>query len=191
MRPDFAAVRAGQKTYAEALDALDHAGLVALTNEYFDEIENIIAGLADADAVAVPFDPALEDQQAGNGAWTIGHIAVHLTASCEETASIGAAMARGVTLPAGTRMRFETPWETITTAGQVTARLAESRRICLAFLAAWPDTPHLDLTVTFIPSFGPINAVGLAAIGLLHADSHLPQIREIMRQLRDGERAKV
>ncbi len=185
MRPDFAAIRAGQRTYAEALGDLDRAGLLALTNDYYDEIEALIGGVTDEGAVAVPHDPALDDQQAGEGAWTLGHVLVHLTASCDETGALASALARGVELPPGLRLRAETPWETITTAGQLSARLTESRRICLAFLDTWPDAPHLDLTVTMNPRLGALDAIRLCGMGFSHADSHLEQLREIMRQLRE------
>lgn len=54
----------------------------------------------------------------------------------------------------------------------------------LAMLDAWPDAPLLDNTITLIPRFGPMNAVGRDLLGLKHQHGHLPQIAEITRQAR-------
>jgi hypothetical protein len=54
--------------------------------------------------------------------------------------------------------------------------------MCRAFLDVWPDSPHLDLTITRIPHIGPMNAIGYYLLGILHGQSHLDQLREIMRQ---------
>jgi len=45
-----------------------------LDNEYSTEIAEIIAGATAAAVVTIPFDPALEDQNEGEGAWAIGQI---------------------------------------------------------------------------------------------------------------------
>jgi hypothetical protein len=52
----------------------------------------------------------------------------------------------------------------------------------LATLAVWPDEPHLDVTI-WGPS-GPRNAIARFLGGLSHAESHLEQISEIVRQAR-------
>ena len=139
--------------------------------------------------MAVPFDPALHDQRAGGGAWTIGHIIAHLTATSEESASLASALARGVEFADDLRLRSEVAWETLQTAAQVNAHLAESQRMCLAFLETWPDAPNLTRTATLIPQFGPMNAVGRYMLGLFHANMHLAQLREIMRQMREQGKA--
>lgn len=59
--------------------------------------------------------------------------------------------------------------------------------MCSAFLSAWPDAPHLDETVAPVPQLGPMNAVGLYALGLAHAQGHLDQLREIVRQYNASE----
>lgn len=115
-------------------------------------------------------------------AWTLGHVVVHATASSEEAAALAADLARGVE-PIG-RSRYEVDWQTVHTVAQLRQRFAESRRIRQAYLAAWPDAPHLDVTYTPIPSLGPMNATSRFMLGLLHDDSHLEQLREIMRQAR-------
>ncbi len=180
--PDFAAVRAGRLPYAEAVNNLDHAALRRLTDEIYDALGAAVAGATDAAVGFVPRDPALTDP--AERAWTLGHVIVHVTAGCEDSAAVAATLARGVPVPEGPagRSRYETPWETVLTARHVFDRLAESRRMCHAFLDAWPDAPHLDLTVTLVPRFGPLNAIGRYALGLFHADAHLEQLREIMRQ---------
>jgi hypothetical protein len=52
----------------------------------------------------------------------------------------------------------------------------------LASLDMWPDKPYLENTYRFRPESDPINAVTRFVLGLSHADSHLGQIREIIRQ---------
>ena len=56
----------------------------------------------------------------------------------------------------------------------------------LAMLASWPDRPHLDVTIE--SASGPRNAIARFLSGLSHADSHLEQVSEIVRQAR-GARA--
>ena len=185
MRPNFAAVMTGEVAFADLTRPLDLAQLRALTIDYYDEFATLLADLTDEQIAVVPFDPALKDQQESEGAWTLAHVVAHFTASQEESAARSSNLARGVELPEGTRLRYETPWESLTTAEQVRQRLAESRRLSLAFLDTWPDVPNLDLNVNFIPFLGPLNAVGSYALGLLHTDTHLGQVREIVRQLRE------
>lgn len=192
MALDFAAVREGRLSYVDAVGNVTPAALRTATADLYSTIEGIIAGLSDDEVVFQPVDPDAHDQFAAEGvdadiAWTLGHVIVHLTAGLEENAALGTTLARGVR-PEG-RSRYETPWESVHTAAQIRQRLTESRRISLAFLDAWPDVPHLDLTVEPIPSLGPLNAVGLTGLGLLHAASHLEQLREIRRQAAIGEPA--
>ena len=189
MRPDFAAILTGQNTYADTVAAYDRNNLIELTQEYYAEINGIISGATDAAIVAVPFDPGLKDQSEGEGAWTIGHIIAHLTATTEESAALASALARGAEFADDLRLRAEVAWETLQTAEQINARLAESQRMCLAFLETWPDAPDLARTATLIPQFGPMNAVGRYMLGLFHANMHLDQLREIMRQMREQGQA--
>jgi hypothetical protein len=147
----------------------------------------------------VPVDPAANDTFAAAGAdaavvnmaWTLGHVIVHATASSEEAAALALTLARG--LPVEGRSRYEVPWETVTTAAQVVQRLEESRRMRLAMLDAWPDQPHLDNSYTPIPRFGPLNPPARFAFGLLHDQSHIDQIRDIVAQAqaaRAGQEAR-
>ena len=176
---DFASIAEGRQSYGDLTATIDYPTLVAATTEILDTVASIIAGASDHAATFVPQDKDLKED-ATEGAYTLGHVIVHLTAGLEESAARGLTLARGV--EGDGRSRYETPWETIKTAAQVHARLAESKRLTLAMLGAWPDAPHLDLSIITVPHFGPMNAIGVHLLGLLHANSHLEQLREIMRQ---------
>ena len=172
---DVPAVIEKRRTLIEETAGIAPSDLPSLTGELYDRLDALTAGIDDAAVGFVAADPA-EDGAAG---WTLGHVVVHLTAGLEENAAQGCTLARGAEI-AG-RPRYETPWEEVRGADQVRQRLAESRRMTLAFLAAWPDAPHLD-NVHEHPFFGPTNAVAYHALGLAHAKGHLAQIEEIRRQ---------
>ena len=182
---DFSAVSRGEQTLADLSRDLTLNDLRNLTDEMFDTVLEIIADATDADVVFVPEDPAANDTFASSEgelqiAWTLGHVVVHATASNEEAAAIASSLARGVLFEG--RSRYETPWETMQTLEQLHARLAESQRMCQSFLNSWPDEPDLELSVTPIPQFGPMNATARYLLGMLHQQSHLDQLRDIMRQ---------
>lgn len=184
---DFTPVRNKAITMAELSAGLTVADLRALTDEMVDAMLALIANCTDADVVFQPIDPTADDPFAANAdeanmAWTLGHVIVHTTASAEESAFLAAEMARGV--PNHGRSRYETPWQSVTTIAQCRRRLEESRRIRLASLDMWPDSPHFDLTYRPWPSAGEINCVARFVLGLLHDDDHLAQIAEIVRQAR-------
>ena len=174
---DVGAARDGKRSLIEQTAGLDPAELRPLTTEIYDRVEEIVAGAPDAAVGFVPDDPEADPGE-GPG-WTLGHVVVHLTAGLEENAAQGCTLARGAEITG--RPRYETPWEEIATAAQVGQRLAESRRMALAFLAAWPDRPHLD-AVHEHRAFGPMNAVAYHGLGLNHAKSHIDQLAEIVRQ---------
>ena len=159
MTLNFEAFRSGKSSYADAVRDVTHTDLYQATTDLFDTIESIITDVTDMGTTFVPHDPDLKDPN--EEAYTLGHVIVHLTATLEESSSIGSVLARGII--------FE-------------GRLRESRRMCKAFLDSWPDAPHLDVTIVRIPSFGPMNAVGMHALGILHGGGHIEQLREIMRQ---------
>jgi hypothetical protein len=186
---DFTPVREKKMTLAELTADLTPTDLHDITNELYDTILAIITGCTDADVVFQPVDTAAYDPYAATEAeehmpWTLGHVIVHLTASAEESAFLAAELARGVAWHG--RSRYETPWQTVTTIDQCYQRLAESRRICLASLQLWPDEPHLDNTYQRSPDGPKINAVTRYASGLMHAEGHLEQLREILRQAKRG-----
>ena len=183
MRLDFAPIGNGEQTIAEFSAPVTLQDLRETTDALVDEQRRILAEIVDADVVFVPVDPDAEDPGAGEEAalpWTLGHVVVHATAGSEEGAAAALTLARGAPLEG--RPRYETPWERMQTVEQVVQRLEESRRMRLAMLSAWPDEPNLDQTVLLVERFGPLNAVGRYVLGLMHEDSHLAQLAEIVRQ---------
>ncbi len=160
--------------------------LIVATNASIDYTRALIQDADDTFVQFQPHDPdahdsAASDESETNMAWTLGHVIVHLTASGEETAAIGATLARGV--PVTWRNRYEVPWQHVQTVQHLSDRLEESRRIRLAYLDAWPDTPHLDVTFDKIAQYtGHMNAIGYVLFGLKHDDDHFGQIAEIMQQ---------
>jgi hypothetical protein len=176
---DFTAVRSGETSFAALARDLSVADLHAFVDEMVDLVLDITAAATDADVVFEPRDPQANDNDGEQG-WTLAHVVTHITAGAEETAVLATTLARGVSIEG--RSRFEVPWETIQTAAQLRDRIEESRRMRHALLNAWPNQPHLELTHTFVLRFGPLNALGIGLLGLSHEQSHLDQLREIMRQ---------
>jgi hypothetical protein len=182
---DFTPVRNKEMTYTELVKGLAAGDLHRLTVDMFDRIFSLISGCEDSDVVFVPQDPDAHDPYASNEAetdlaWTLGHVIVHITASSEESAFLSAELARGVSRRRA-RTRFEVGWNTITTMADIRHRLNESRRMQLACLDVWPDDPHLENG--YESHFGMwVNPVVQFVFGMSHADSHLAQIKEIVRQ---------
>lgn len=186
---DFTPVRRKEITWAELVRGLTKTDLYQLTNEMADLMLSLIAECTDAEVTFVPSDPEAHDDAAATEAdvalaWTLGHVIVHTTASAEEAAFLAAALACGYTLPDQIRLRYETPWPTVTTIAQCRARLEESRRMRLATLDVWPDAPHLANTYKLGNSAPAVAPIERFVRGLSHDDSHLEQIREIVRQAR-------
>src|SRR5579871_107147 len=188
---DFAGVRSGTQTVADLTRDLSKADLHRLSDEMIDTMLGIIAEATAADVVFVPEDPAANDtfgtSEEANLAWTLGHVIVHATASSEEAAALGTVLARGIEIEG--RSRYETDWRTVHSVMQLRQRLEESRRMRHAFLDAWPSEPHLEVAFTYggsLASLGPMNAYGRFLLGLMHEDSHLDQLREIIRQAHEG-----
>ena len=182
---DFSRLRSREATLDDLMSGLTVDDLRDLTNEMIDCELALIADCTDEDVTFVPDDPAAEDKYAAdeseaNLPWTLGHVIVHVTASSEEKAFLAAEQARGIDRDG--RSRYETPWQTITTIAQVRERLEESRRMRLATLDVWPDSPDLDLTISYRWLRGSMNAVARFAMGLFHDNDHLEQIAEIVRQ---------
>lgn len=113
--------------------------------------------------------------------WTLGHVIVHVTASSEEAAFLAAELARGVEIEPR-RSRSEVYWTTVKTLDQCRLRLEESRRMRLASLDMWPDSPHLDNTITSSSTGMVINPIMRFVFGLRHDDSHLGQLVDIVAQ---------
>lgn len=171
---------------SELQDDFSRADLIAATHAMTDHLLGLVRGLPDAAVAFQPEDPEAHDQYAATEAetgiaWTLGHVIVHITASCEESCVRGSTLARGVDLRV--RSRYEVPWESVTTTAQVIHRLEESRRMQLAFLDTWPDQPHLDLTFDKYEAYwGRVNAIGATLSGVRHTADHYGQIEDIIRQ---------
>jgi DinB superfamily len=185
---DFTPLRSKQRTMGDLVAGLGPDDLRRLTNEMVDTQLKLIAECIDADVTFEPSDPGAHDPVAATEAelnmpWTLGHLIVHVSASSEEAAAIAAELARGVPHRGG-RSRSEVHWTTITTLAQCRNRLEESRRMRLASLGMWPDSPNLDNT--YIPREGadPVNALIRFVNGLRHDDDHLAQIAEVVAQAR-------
>lgn len=184
---DFEPVRRGERTIADLAAGLTTADLAALTEEMGALELAILEGAVDADVVFVPDDPEANDTFAADQgdvglAWTLGHVVVHATASSEEAAALALNQARGLPYPG--RSRIEVPWQEVTSAAFCRSRLAESRRMRLAMLAAWPDVPALDNLYPPYPGQPPRDAVATFLGGLVHEDSHLGQMRSALAQSR-------
>jgi DinB superfamily len=175
-------------TFSDMARDLTPADLRNLTNEMIDTMLSIVADATDEDVVFIPQDPNADDPygipEEKDLVWTLGHVSVHTTASAEESAALALTLARGLA-PEG-RSRYEVPWRTVQTIAQVRHRFEESRRMRLAMLDAWPDEPHLEVTYSISPRFGPFNATARFLMGLYHDDDHLGQLNEIMRQVHEA-----
>ena len=185
---DFTSVKNKTVSFSDLARDLTTTDLRNLTNEMIDTMLSIVSDATDEDVVFVPQDPNADDPfgipEEKDLVWTLGHVAVHTTASSEESAALALTLARGL-VPEG-RSRYEVPWRTVHTIEQVRHRFEESRRMRLAMLDAWPDEPHLDVTYAPSPRFGSYNAISRFIMGLYHDDDHLGQLREIMRQTREA-----
>ncbi|MBI5305708.1 MAG: DinB family protein [Chloroflexi bacterium] len=188
---DFTPAITGQMTFAQFAAQFSVNDLRRFTNEMIDAQLALIADCADADVTFVPNDPLAHDQFAETEdeltiAWTLGHVIVHATATSEEAAAIACELARGVPFRGG-RSRVEVPWRAVTTIAQCRQRLAESRRMRLALLDAWPNQPDLQNAYQVRPGAEPRNAVARFIYGLKHDTDHLKQIVEIVKQAKNKD----
>jgi hypothetical protein len=181
---DFQPVREKKIALQELVKGFTKADLQRELNEMYDEVLHLIVHCTDAHVIFVPVDAKANDPYAVSGeeniSWTLGHVIVHLTASMEESAALASELARGVTFHG--RSRYESPWREAITIEYCRTRMAESRRMCLASLEMWPNSPHLENT--YIPVAGalPHTPISRFASGLKHASDHLGQIAEIVQQ---------
>ena len=182
---NFQAVRDKEITLTELVADLTSDDLRDLTDEMIDTVLSLIATCVDADVTFQPVDPEAhdpfaEDPEDADLAWTLGHVIVHNTASAEESAAIAAELARGVEFHG--RSRYEVPWEEMRTIEGCRQRLEESRRMRLASLEMWPQEAHLENAYETWSGGPTVNAIGRFVLGLMHEESHLGQIEEIVRQ---------
>lgn len=187
---DFSPVERGDVKMLEFSKQFTIADLKAATNASIDTILEFIQGMSDAQMTFLPFDPDADDPHAVEGeekiGWSLAHLIVHVTATAEEGAAFSSILARGIPYPKEPRLRYETNWHTVTTKTQALQRLEESRRIRLAYLDTWPDSPHLDVyreaSEKSIEKFGHINAPSSFMSSLKHEWGHFAQFREVRRQ---------
>jgi len=186
---DFSPVDNKEKKLIDLTHDLTVDDLRRITNESIDYLLSLIADLDDEDVTFDPIDPDAHDPHAVEGeetiGWSLAHLIAHVTASSEEGAAFSSLLARGI--PATERPRYETPWRDITTKAQCVQRLEESRRMRLAYLDTWPDTPFLDVnragvSERFDAYFGKLNAPAAFLMGLHHEVNHYAQIEEVRRQ---------
>lgn len=182
---DFSAVNEERISFNDFVADLNLSDLENLTNEMIDFILNQIADSQDFDVTFEPSDPEADDPYAADPedtelAWNLGHVIVHVTASSEESAALATELARGIEFHG--RSRYETPWQTMKTIEECRHRLEESRRMRLSSLQMWPDDPILDNTYRAWSGGPQVNAIGRFVLGLWHADDHLGQIEDIVRQ---------
>lgn len=185
---DFQPVREKKLTLQDLVRSFTKDDLRRELNDIYDEVLRLIADCTDVHATFEPIDEKADDPYAVEGeeaiSWNLGHLIVHLTASMEESAAISAELARGVTYHG--RSRSEAPWREATTISYCRARLAESRRMCLASLEMWPDQPYMENTYSPAEGAVPHTAVSRFALGLRHASDHLGQIAEVVRQAQEA-----
>lgn len=185
---DFQPVREKKLTLQDLVRGLSKDDLRRELNEMYDEVSRLISDCNDAHVTFEPIDEKAQDPYAVEGeetiAWNVGHLIVHLTASMEESAAIASELARGVTYHG--RSRSEIPWREATTIAFCRARLAESRRMCLASLEMWPDAPRMENTYSPVEGAVPHTAISRFASGLRHASDHLGQIADVVRQAKEA-----
>jgi hypothetical protein len=189
---NFQAFHNEEVTLAELVAGLTRDDLRTLTDEMIDTILALIAGCVDADVPFEPVDPQAYDPYAATPEelhmpWTLGHVIVHTTASAEESAAVGAELARGVAYRG--RSRYEMPWTEMRTIAGCHQRLEESRRMRLASLGMWPDPAHLENEYQAWTDGPMVNAIGRFVLGLMHEESHLGQIDDVVRQARAARQA--
>lgn len=194
---EFSTILSGDKKMIDIAQAVTLDDLRQMTNQSIDRMLELIADLDDHDITFDPVDPDAYDAHAVEGeekiGWSIAHIIAHVTASSEEGAAISSLLARG--FPTSERPRYETPWRDIQTQAQAVQRLEESRRMRLAYLDTWPDTPHLDIyrdiSPRFEEKFGKMNAPAAFLFGYAHEVGHYDQLAEVKRQALAARKVKT
>ncbi len=185
---DFTPIWNRESTYLQLAETVTKQQLADASTASINAMLSMLTGLSDADVVFEPDDEAAHDPYAVAGeetiGWNLAHLIAHVTASSEEGASIAARLARGIAVEG--RDRYETPWRDITTVAHCRRRLAESLRMRLALLDAWPNEPHLDVYRIVSPRYearvGRMNAPAAFLSGLSHEVGHWEQMQEVRRQ---------
>jgi hypothetical protein len=187
---DFSPVERQEVKLLEFASQFSVEELRAATNESIDTLLSYLRDLTDADVTFDPYDEFANDPYAAPGeehiGWSLAHLVAHVTATSEEWATYASILARGIVYPADPRLRYETPWRSITTKGQCVQRLEESRRMRLGYLDTFPDHPDFEskrqLSPRFIERNGEMNAPACFLFGLKHEVGHYAQFGEVRRQ---------
>lgn len=187
---DFSQVDNNEKKMLDFAGEFGVQELRAATNHSIDYLLSLIEGLNDANVTFDPVDEHANDPHAIPGeeqiGWNLAHLVAHVTATSEEWAAYASILARGIPYPAEPRLRYETPWHTITTQAQCLQRLEESRRIRLGYLDTFPDQPDFEtrraLSPRFVERMGEFNAPACFLFGLKHEIGHYDQFNEVRRQ---------
>lgn len=187
---DFAPVHANRMRLQEFAAQFRQPELIAATHASIDLLLAIIEPADDAAIAYLPVDPNAHDPYAVAGeehiGWSLGHLIAHVTASSEENAALASVLARGIPYPREPRLRYETPWQHITTKAAAVQRLEESRRMRLGYLATFPDQPFLnvlrDSSDRYRERFGEQNATAAFLFGLYHEWQHYDQVRDVLNQ---------
>ena len=182
---NFQAALDNDNDFEALITGLNREDLRDLTNEMVDTILSMITDCVDAEVIFEPSDPEADDPYAATPeevdiSWNLGHVIVHITASAEESAAIASELARGVEYHG--RSRYEVPWQQMITIEGCRQRLEESRKMRIGSIRLWPEKPHLGNVYQAWAEGPTVNAVGNFVLGLMHDDSHLGQIEEIVRQ---------
>ena len=97
---DFTSVKNKTVSFSDLARDLKKTDLRNLTNEMIDTMLSIVSDATDEDVVFVPQDPNADDPfgipEEKDLVWTLGHVAVHTTASSEESAALALTLARGL-----------------------------------------------------------------------------------------------
>jgi hypothetical protein len=186
---NFQPIYNGEKSLGDLAGEFSNADLVAALNSYVDFTIEVIESVDDTQVTHIPHDPDADDPYAASDAdrhagWSLVHLVMHVTASAEEAAAFSSILARGIAI--GGRLRSEQDWRQVTTCAGTVARLEECRRICLAYLATWPDRPDVT-TVRIMPehlTWMKPNAPVSFLAGLMHWHKHVNQFRTVAEQAR-------
>jgi hypothetical protein len=188
---NFQRVYAKEQSLGDLASQCSTADLGNALNSYVDSTIRIISSVSDEQVVYIPHDPDANDLYATTDAerhvgWSLVHLVMHVMASAEEAAAFSSILARGITI--GGRLHSERDWRQVTTCAEMVARLEECRRMCLTYLATWPDPPDLA-TQRIMPEnlsrMKPNAPISFLA-GLMHWHRHLEQFQKVAAEVCSG-----
>lgn len=188
---DFQPILMKEKNLLDLASGYTQTDLIDTLNWYIDFTMNVVVNTtSDKQATDIPIDPHADDPYAASEeerhmGWSLVHLVTHITASAEEGAAFSSILARGIAISG--RLRKEYDWRRVTTRTFALQRLEECRRICLGYLATWPDQPDFS-TLRIMPEHLnrlKANAPVSFVYGLLHWYNHIEQIQNASGQVRE------